>query len=227
TAARGGVLVIPAFAVDRTEIVLLALARLRDAGRIPEIPVHVDSPMALAALRVYRQALAEGWEEVRPDMVGRADPFGGRDLHEVRDVAASKAVGRRSGPFVVVSASGMATGGRVLHHLRARLPDARNAVALVGFQPRGTRGRRLLEGERAVKMLGRYVPVRAEIVDLGGFSVHADGAELADWVGRMTQPPGVVYVVHGEAAASEALAGRLAAQGVAAVVARDGERVRP
>jgi metallo-beta-lactamase family protein len=226
TAARGGVVVIPAFAVDRTEIVLLALARLREAGRIPPVPVHVDSPMALAALRVYRQALAEGWDEIRPELEGRGDPFGGSGLHEVRDVAASKALCRRRGPFVVVSASGMATGGRVLHHLRARLPDARHAVALVGYQPQGTRGRRLLEGERTLKMLGRYVPVRAEIADLGGFSVHADGPELADWVGRMEEPPGMVYVVHGEPAAAEALAARLGERGVAAAVARDGERVR-
>jgi metallo-beta-lactamase family protein len=226
TAARGGVVVIPAFAVDRTEIVLLALARLREAGRIPALPVHVDSPMALAALQVYRRALAEGWDEVRPEMAGVADPFGGDGLHEVRDVEGSKALNRKKGPFIVVSASGMATGGRVLHHLRARLPDARSSVALVGFQPHGTRGRRLLEGERSIKMLGRYVPVRAEVVDLGGFSVHADAEELAAWVGGMQEPPGTVFVVHGEPPAAEALAARLGADGVSAVVAHDGERVR-
>jgi metallo-beta-lactamase family protein len=182
--------------------------------------------MALAALRVYRQALAEGWDEVREDMAGAQDPFGGDEVHEIRDVQASKALNRAKGPFIVVSASGMATGGRVLHHLRQRLPDARNTVALVGFQPHGTRGRRLLDGERTLKMLGRYVPVRAEIADLGGFSVHADAEELVGWVGAMAEPPETVYVVHGEPPASEALAARLGEDGVSAVAVSDGERVR-
>lgn len=226
TAARGGVLVIPAFAVDRTEIVLWALAGLRKQGRVPPLPVYVDSPMALAALRVYRHALAAGWDEVREELRGLPDPFGGDELHEVQDIESSKALQRRAGPFIVVSASGMATGGRVLHHLRARLPDARHSVALVGFQPRGTRGRRLLEGEPSVKMLGRYVPVRAEVADLGGFSVHADAEELEAWLAAMDTPPGAVYLVHGEPPACEALAARLAGCDAALVVPRHGERVR-
>lgn len=227
TAARGGVCVIPAFAVDRTELVLHALQELSAAGRIPELPVFVDSPMALAALDVYRQAIEDGAEDVRPELRGRPPAFERLRLREVRSVDASREVQRLRGPFVVVSASGMATGGRVLHHLRARLPEARNSVLLVGYQARGTRGWRLLNGERALKMLGRYVPVEAEIVDLAGFSVHADADELVAWVAAAPAPPGAVYVVHGEPAASEALAGRVARElRLPAVVPGHGERVR-
>jgi len=227
TAARGGVSVIPAFAVDRTELVLHALQGLVAAGRIPDLPVFVDSPMALAALDVYRRAIAEGWEDVRPELRGRPPAFERLQLREVRSVEASREVQRLRGPFVVVSASGMATGGRVLHHLRTRLPDARNSVLLVGYQARGTRGWRLLNRERAVKMLGRYVPVQAEVVDLAGFSVHADAGELVAWLAAAPTPPGAVYVVHGEPTAAEALAGRVARERhLPAVVPGHGERVR-
>ena len=227
TAARGGVVVIPAFAVDRTEVVLHHLARLAAAGRIPELPVFVDSPMALAALAAYRRALAEGWEEIRPELRGRAPSFASLPLREVQSVPESKELQKLAGPFVVVSASGMATGGRVLHHLRARLPDPRNSVLLAGFQVPGTRGWRLQQGERALKMFGRYVPVGAEIVDLAGFSVHADGDELLGWLGAAPRAPEVTFVVHGEEKAAETLAGRI--QGElrrSAVVPRQLEQVR-
>jgi len=227
TAARGGVVLIPAFAVDRTEVVLDRLARLGAAGRIPDLPVFVDSPMALAALSVYREALAEGWEEIRPELRGRTPSFARLALREVQGVPESKEVQALAGPFVVVSASGMATGGRVVHHLRARLPDPRNTVLLVGFQVPGTRGWRLQQGERALKMFGRYVPVRAEIVDLGGFSVHADADELLAWLGRAPSAPEVTFVVHGEPAPAETLARRIHSElARPAVVPRHLERVR-
>jgi metallo-beta-lactamase family protein len=125
-----------------------------------------------------------------------------------------------------VSASGMATGGRVVHHLARLLPDHRNTVLLVGFQAPGTRGRRLAEGARSVKMLGRYVNVAAEVVDLGAFSVHADRDELAAWVDTATRPPEAVHLVHGEPAASASLQALLEERGVTAVVPRHGERIR-
>lgn len=209
TAARGGVVVIPAFAVDRTEVVLHTLADLVAAGRIPDLPVYVDSPMALAALEVYRLAIAAGWEEVRPQLRGAKSRFEDLALRPVRSVAESREVQAQHGPFVVVSASGMATGGRVLHHLRARLPDARNSVALVGYQVPGTRGWRLLRGEPAVKMFGRYVPVKAEVCALGGFSVHADADELLAWLGRAPRAPEISFVVHGEPEAAATLARRI------------------
>jgi metallo-beta-lactamase family protein len=227
TARRGGVVVIPAFAVDRTEGVLFQLRELAAAGRIPRLPVYVDSPMALAALRVYRRALAEGWDEVRPELRGHEDVLDPGGLEEVRDPRASRALCEAPGPFVVVSASGMATGGRVLHHLIERLPDPRNSVLLVGYQVRGTRGHRLLSGERVVKMLGRYVPVRAEIRDLSAFSVHADASELVGWLARAPRPPRGVFAVHGEPSASAALAARVERElGWPTVAARDGEVIR-
>jgi metallo-beta-lactamase family protein len=210
TVARKGVVVIPAFAVDRTEVVLFHLRALAEAGRIPRVPIFVDSPMALAALRVYRRALAEGRDEIEPAFRGHDEVLDPGALTEVRDPRESRALCEAPGPFVVVSASGMATGGRVLHHLAARLPDPANSVLLVGYQVRGTRGHRLLSGERAVKMLGRYVPVRAQVRNLSAFSVHADASELLDWLGRAPRPPIGVFAVHGEPAAAKALAASIA-----------------
>jgi metallo-beta-lactamase family protein len=227
TAARRGVVVIPAFAVDRTELVLFHLRALAEAGRIPRLPIYVDSPMALAALRVYRRALGEGRAEVRPELRGREEALDPGALTEVRDPRDSRALCEAPGPFVVVSASGMATGGRVLHHLAARLPEPANSVLLVGYQVRGTRGHRLLAGERAVKMHGRYVPVRAEVRDLSGFSVHADASELVDWLRGLPRPPLGVFAVHGEAAAAGALAAKLdRTLGWPAVVPAHDERVQ-
>jgi metallo-beta-lactamase family protein len=227
TAGRGGVVVIPAFAVDRTELVLFHLRALREAGRIPALPVYVDSPMALAALDVYRRALEEGDPEIRSELRGKPGLLDPGGLVEARDVAASKAIHGEKGPAIIVSASGMGTGGRVLHHLERRLPDARSSIALVGFQPAQTRGRRLLDGERAVKLHGRYVPVRAEIVDLSGFSVHADRSEILAWLGEGEGVPDAAFVVHGEPEASRALADGIERElGWNAVVPGDLERVR-
>ncbi|MEN8158748.1 MAG: MBL fold metallo-hydrolase [Myxococcota bacterium] len=227
TVGRGGVVVIPAFAVDRTEVVLFHLRALAAAGRIPSVPVFVDSPMALAALRVYRRAVREGWDEVRPELRGREEVLEPGELDEVRDAGESRALCERQGPFVVVSASGMATGGRVLHHLAVRLPDARNSVLLVGYQVPGTRGHRLLSGERAVKMRGRYIPVRAEIRNLSAFSVHADADELVGWVRQAARRPQLVFTVHGEPDAAATLAARIDGElELPAVVPRDGERVQ-
>jgi metallo-beta-lactamase family protein len=227
TAARGGVVVIPAFAVDRTEVVLFHLRALAAAGRIPALPVFVDSPMALAALGVYRRAIRDGWDEVRPGLRGHEELLAPEQLEEVRDPRASRKLCKQAGPFIVVSASGMATGGRVLHHLAERLPDARNSVLLVGYQVPGTRGHRLLSGERALKMRGRYVPVRAEVRNLAAFSVHADADELLAWLGGSGSRPQLVVAVHGEPEAAETLARRIDEElELPAVVPRDGERVR-
>ena len=198
TAARGGTVVIPAFAVDRTEVLLYHLRLLRAEGAIPDVPIAVDSPMALASLKVYREAVADGALDVRAELLDGPDPFTPDGLIEVRDVDGSKELDHRADPKIIVSASGMATGGRVLHHLARYLPDHRSSVVLVGFQAAGTRGRSLAEGARQVKLLGRYVPVRAEVVDLPSFSVHADHDELMAWLGTAPREPSAVYVVHGE-----------------------------
>ena len=226
TAKRGGTVVVPAFAVDRTEVILMALRGLAAAGRIPRLPVYVDSPMALAVLDVYRKAIAEDDPQIRTDV--ERDPFElDGEVHEALDPDASRALNDLPYPSVIVSASGMATGGRVLHHLARRLPDPRNAVLLAGFQADGTRGRLLAEGARSLKLHGKYIPVRAEVVQSGAFSVHADADELVSWLGGRRRRPDAAFVVHGEPAASDALQARLADElGWTAVAPRMGERVR-
>ncbi|MFI8228770.1 MBL fold metallo-hydrolase RNA specificity domain-containing protein [Streptomyces sp. NPDC085900] len=227
TLARGGTVVIPAFALDRTEVVLHELAELRREGRLPAaVPVYVDSPMALAALDVYRDALLTRAPDLRPDVTATGtavlspEPF-----RAVRSLQESLELGRAGGPAVIVSASGMATGGRVLHHLRRLLPDPRNAVVVVGFAAQGTRARDLVDGATAIKMFGEYVPVRAQIADVPHFSAHADAAQIVDWL-RGAPAPHVTYLVHGEQEAAEALRERIDhTLGWTAVVPRSGERV--
>jgi metallo-beta-lactamase family protein len=222
TIGRGGSVVIPAFAVDRTELVLLALARLQTAGSIPEVPIYVDSPMALAALDVYQRPDLAG--ELRPE--GLQDLAGLRGVREARSPDDSKRLNNPGRPCIIVSASGMATGGRVVHHLASLLPHPDNTVVLTGYQAVGTRGRALQEGARQVKIHGQYVRVRAEIVVDSTFSVHADASELVAWLGEMPEPPETVYVVHGEPDASAALAEQVRTSlDTTVVVPRLGERV--
>ena len=226
TVARGGSLLVPAFAVDRTELVLLELLRLTDLGEIPRVPVYVDSPMALAALDVYRRAVRRPSAQLRGDAADLLDALGRLDLHAVHDATQSRQLNDPPYPSIIVSASGMATGGRVVHHLAHQVADPRNCVVLTGYQAEGTRGRQLLEGARHLKMYGRYVPVRAEVVQVPDFSVHADADELVAWVASAEKPPHTVYVVHGEAHAGAALARRLEAElGLCAIVPSEGERV--
>jgi metallo-beta-lactamase family protein len=227
TVHRGGTVLIPAFAVDRTEVVLYALRLLVQAGTIPRLPIYVDSPMALASLDVYRDAIEAGAPDLRPGLAEGGDPFDPGTLHEARSVEQSIRLNHPGFPCVLLSASGMAAGGRVVHHLAEQLPDPANAIVLVGYQAVGTRGRDLVEGARSLKMLGRYVPVRAEVVDLPDYSVHADCDELVEWLGTMPSAPSTCYVVHGEPAASTTLARRLGDDlGWLAVVPRHLERVR-
>jgi metallo-beta-lactamase family protein len=227
TLGRGGSVLVPAFAVDRTEIVLHALHRLRTAERIPDVPVFVDSPMALAALRVYVDALRDHAEDLRTDL--EPDPFGLSTVRLAATVDDSIALNHPSRPSIIVSASGMASGGRVVHHLAALAGDSRNTVLLVGFQAAGTRGADLAAGARQLKALGRYVPVRCAVEVFHGLSVHADADELVQWLAGEPDvpPPDACYVVHGEPASSRALAERLRGElGWLAVVPDDGEIVR-
>jgi metallo-beta-lactamase family protein len=227
TVARGGSVLIPAFAVDRTEVVLHALHRLRVEQRIPDVPVFVDSPMALAALRVYVDALAARAEDLRTDLP--ADPFGLATVRLAATVDESIALNHPARPSIIVSASGMASGGRVVHHLAAMAGDSRNTVLLVGFQAPGTRGADLAAGARQLKALGRYFAVRCQVEVFQGLSVHADADELMGWLagGPGLPAPDVCYVVHGEHTASRALADRLQTElGWLAVVPGVGELVR-
>ncbi len=226
TIARGGMVVIPSFAVDRTEVILYHLRRLIAAGRLPRVPVYVDSPMALAALALYRNAIRAGRADVDPVPDGE-DPFDPGDLREARTRVQSKAIHHDRGPGIIISASGMASGGRVLHHLARRLPNPRDTVLLPGYQAEGTRGRALASGAKTIKLLGRYVAVRAEVVSVPAFSVHADQGELIDWLRRAPRPPETVFIVHGEPAAARALEAAIEEQlDWTAVVPRYLEQVR-
>jgi len=226
TAERDGVVVIPSFAVDRADVVLYHLGRLARAGRLPDIPVFLDSPMALAALEVYRAAIDEGRPDVRPELHGHRDVFAVPGIEEVHDADGSRAVSARSHAAIVIAGAGMATGGRVVHHLERFLPDPKNSVALVGYQAVGTRGRHLIEGADVLKIHGRYIKVRAEICDLTGFSVHADRSELLGWVRAAEREPSATYVVHGEDRAAHALAKGIGAMDWTTAVPYHGERVR-
>jgi metallo-beta-lactamase family protein len=223
-ARRGGSVLIPAFAVDRTEVVLKTLTDLGKAGRIPPLPVYVNSPMALSALRVYRDPRFA--EELRPDL-DQGSFVDLASLHEVRSTEDSIKLNNPKMPCIIISSSGMATGGRVLHHLEHLLPDERNAVVLTGYQAIGTRGRALADGAQHLKMHGRQVGVRAEILTDDEFSVHADASELLDWLIALSPAPSQVYCVHGDPASARALAAAATATlGLAARPAKLAEQVQ-
>lgn len=225
TVARGGSVVIPSFAVDRTDMVLYHLGRLLAEGAIPAVPIFLDSPMAARALGIYAEALEAGTPDVRPELVGTY-PFGVDGLSIVANVDESKRLNSDERPMIIISASGMLTGGRVLHHVARRIEDERNAIVLVGYQAAGTRGRRLVDGERRLRMFGQDLDVRARIVDIRTLSVHADRNGLLDWMAPAAERLSAAYVVHGEPGSSAALADSIGGRfGVDAVVPEMGERV--
>lgn len=200
---RGGVVIIPTFAVGRAQTVMLQIARLRARGEIPaDIPLYLNSPMAIDATDIFRRHHQEhhiSIEECRA-MFGAAE--------RVRTVEESKALNSRHGPFIVISASGMLAGGRVLHHVATFGPDRRNAIVLIGFQAGGTRGAALVRGERVLRIFGRDVPIRAEVLQIESMSGHADADELIAWLGK-ARPPEMTYVTHGEPDSADALRFRI------------------
>lgn len=226
TIARGGTVLIPAFAVDRTAVLLAALRDLTLTARLPRVPVYVDSPMALAALDVYRRAVLAGTPDVRLQP-GTGDPFDPGTLHLARTVEESIALNHPTTASILISAAGMATGGRVVHHLAALAPDPRNLILLAGFQVPGTRGRALLDGATTIKAHGRYIPVRAQVLGLDEFSCHADADEILTWLRTAPRPPETCFVVHGEPTAAATLADRITRElGWCAVAPRLLEKVR-
>lgn len=203
---RGGSIVIPAFAIGRTQTFMYYLRQLEDQQRIPRLPVYVDSPMALSATDLYLKYKEDhDLEYSREDGDGKGDPLDVHEFHLTRSVEESKAINNVKTPCIIISASGMVSGGRVLHHLAQRLPDARNAVILAGFQAVGTRGRALQEGAKMLSLFGQQVPVCAEIVELGQFSAHAGKSELLRWLTGLPVPPKQTYLTHGEPEAAQAL----------------------
>lgn len=230
TAERGGRMIVPAFAVGRVEELLYWLKKLEDERKIPVLPVFLDSPMALAALARYSERVHELDADVQPEEHDVKAPHGpaARDegtnrrrehaakerqlclfcterFRAIASSAESKELTRSKMPGVIISSSGMATGGRVLHHLKATLPDDRNTVLFVGYQAAGTRGRSLVDGEKFVKIHGQVVPVRSRIESIETMSAHADSGEILRWLGGFRNPPRTTFIVHGELPAMEAL----------------------
>ena len=210
TAGRGGKLLVPAFAVGRTQELVATLHALVLARRIPDLPIYVDSPLASRATDVFRRH-PECFDAETADKFAKheGEPFGFRRLRYVSTPDESRALNDTPGPMIVVAASGMCEGGRILHHLIHGLHDAKNTVLFVGFQGEGTLGRRLREGAETVRILGETVRSRAEIAGLDGFSAHADQRELSSWAAALDPAPARIFLVHGEPASADVLAGVL------------------
>jgi metallo-beta-lactamase family protein len=226
TAARGGRIIVPAFAVGRTQELVYDLHALSRAGSIPRIPIYIDSPLAIDATTVFA---------MHPDAFDRGEDLVSavRDLfhfdlvHYTRDVSESKALNTQAGPMVIIAASGMAESGRILHHLAHHASDERSTILIVGFQAEHTLGRRIVEKQRMLTVFGEQVPLRARVEVLNGYSAHADRRELAEWLAAVratsrTTPR--VYLVHGEPVSQEALAASLGGDGYAVDSPAPGDR---
>jgi metallo-beta-lactamase family protein len=218
TAARGGKVIVPAFALGRVEELLYWIQKLEDERAIPALPVYVDSPMAAAVLAEYRDRLHEldpeigeraGLNGTRARLTRKMCAFATARLKVVASVPESRAVQESKDSAIVISSSGMATGGRVLHHLERALPDARNTILFAGFQGAGTRGRKLLEGATYSRIHGQDIPVAARIERMDSMSAHADANEIMRWLGGFTRPPALTCLVHGEPGPMDALKARI------------------
>jgi len=207
TFARGGVLLIPAFAVGRAQQMIWLMDELVTQGRMRPFPIHVDSPMAIDATRIY--AAHPEASKVSLNNIGGRSLLHGRWVQLHRTRAESQALNEAKGPAVIISSSGMLAGGRILHHCRVRLPHAENTLLITGYQAAGTLGRALLDGAHVVRIHKGDVPVLAEVRDLKGLSGHADAGEMMRWLGEVKAPPRAVFVTHGEEEAALALAARI------------------
>ena len=203
---RGGVVMIPAFAVGRAQTMLHLIAQLAADDRIPRVPVFLDSPMAIDATQIYHRHVDDH----------RLDDAECAAMCEVatflRSTDQSKSINRRDGPMILIAGSGMATGGRIVHHLAQRGPDPKNAILFAGYQAAGTRGQALLNGAEGVKIHGQWVPIRAERLRMDSLSAHADAGEILDWLGTLKTAPSRVYINHGEPSGSDALRVRIHAR---------------
>ena len=208
---RRGIVLVPSFAVGRTQLVALILRELMREGDLQEVPIHIDSPMAIDATAIYSRHLYDCNldKEVTFDGRSRLFPF---KVQRHRTVHESKMLNNLDGPRVIIAASGMMTGGRILHHLVRRLPDHNNLVLLTGYQAIGTRGRALQDGADTLRIHGQNIPVEAKVATINGLSSHADGDEIMRWIGTARKKPARVFVVHGEPESAEHLAGRIAGE---------------
>jgi len=205
TAERGGSIVVPAFAVERTQKFVFMMKELMETGQIPRIPVFCDSPMAIKAVEIYMKYEDEYTDEARTLIKKYRSPLEWPGFTFAATPEESKKINEAHYPSIIISSSGMVTGGRVLHHLAQRLPDPKNTVVFIGFQAPGTRGFTIKSGAKEVKIFGDFVPIRAQIVAFEQFSDHADPRELLEWLRTFPQKPSVTYLVHGESGASSQL----------------------
>jgi metallo-beta-lactamase family protein len=212
TAGHGGTVLIPSFAIGRTQELLYIIRSLMEAGAMHSVPVHVDSPMAIDVTEIYRKHHEDDNLETAALERQGVRPFSPPDVHFDRTREQSVALNNIRFPMIIISASGMATGGRVVHHLERCLPDHRNTILFVGFQGAGTRGRFIQSGAESVKMHGHQVSVRARIETIENLSAHGDYGEVLRWLGRFSRAPRKTFLVHGEPHAAESLKGKIAAQ---------------
>ncbi|MGH1363883.1 MAG: MBL fold metallo-hydrolase RNA specificity domain-containing protein [Calditrichia bacterium] len=222
---NGGVLLIPAFSVGRTQTILYVLRELEAEKKIPALPVYVDSPMAIDATKIFNDRISDQNLTSRVLTIEGKEIFRPQKLKICKSRQESKSINNDDGPAIIISASGMATGGRILHHLVQRLPDPKNTVLFMGYQATGTRGRTLLDGMDKVKIHGRYIPAKAKIENFCAYSGHADYNEILAWLMAFNKPPEKTFLVHGEPDAAESMAGKIRERyGWDVVVAAEGAR---
>jgi metallo-beta-lactamase family protein len=205
TVQRGGSVIIPAFAVERTQKFIFMLKDMMENGQIPRVPVHVDSPMAIQAVEIFLKHSEEFTDDTKAMIAKCGSPLTWQGFYFDSTPEQSKKINDQRFPCIIISSSGMVTGGRIQHHLIHRLPDPRNLVIFIGFQAPGTRGAQLKAGAKTIKMFGQEIPVRAQIAALEQFSDHADTRELLSWLKTFPKAPSVTYLVHGEPSASSQL----------------------
>jgi len=213
TAKRGGAVVIPSFAVGRTQTLMYYLRDLEEKQRIPHLPVYVDSPMAINVTGLYMSHHEDHDADfTKQETTGNHDPLNCHEVHMTRTVEDSKKINDVVSPCIIISASGMITGGRIKHHLAKRLPDSRSTVLLVGYQAEGSGGRALLDGAKYLRIHHEQVPVRAQIIEIGQLSAHAGRSELLRWLSKFQAPPKQTFLVHGEPVALQSLHDAIAAE---------------
>ncbi|MCD6162249.1 MAG: MBL fold metallo-hydrolase [candidate division Zixibacteria bacterium] len=206
---RGGTLVIPSFAIGRTQSLLYIIRELEEQNKIPDLPIFIDSPMAIDATEIFRKRISDQHLTSRILTLEGKRIFHPKQLHICETRQQSKAINQQKTPAIIISASGMVTGGRILHHLLQRLPDSKNTILFIGFQAYGTRGRTIVEGSQEVKIHGRHIPINAKVESISGFSGHADYNEILAWLMGFNKPPEKTFIVHGEPEAAASMAEKI------------------
>jgi metallo-beta-lactamase family protein len=210
--ANGSAVLVPSFSIGRTQELLYYIKQLEDAGRLPDIPVFVDSPMGMSATELYTNAIEERDEEAELKFSLKENPLEPKALHMVRSAQESRQLNQRRGAMMIIAGSGMANGGRIVHHLLHHLDNPSTLVVFTGYQAEGTLGRRILEGAPVIRIMGQEVDVRARIEKLNALSAHADQEEIMDWLRKYKAPPKRTFIVHGEPGPQAVLRDKIVAE---------------